>query len=54
MKADGLDGSDAKRLKALKLKAEAMLDNAILSEISTKGDARHQARGVLTLTKRSR
>ena len=50
----GLEVSDAKRLKALedentklkKLLAEAMLDNAMLKEISSKnGDARRQARG---------
>jgi len=53
-KYGGLDVSDAKRLKALedennklkKLLADAMLDNAMLKEISAKnGDARCQARG---------
>jgi len=53
-KYGGLDVSDAKRLKALeeensklkKLLADAMLDNAMLKEITAKnGNARCQARG---------
>ena len=48
----GLEVSDAKRLKALEdentklkklLAGEAMLDNAMLKEISSNGDARRQA-----------
>lgn len=53
-KFGGLDVSDARRLKALedenaklkKLLAEAVLDNAVLKDLTTKnGDARSQADG---------
>src|SRR3954449_12262216 len=53
-KYGGLEVSDAKRLKALedenaklkKLRAEAMLDNAMLKDVAAKnGDARREARG---------